>query len=137
MVSRYLVVRIGRLAATSMEVNTMIQEETTTPTSRRPVRQNGWLKMTLATSGIALTILGTGLLAKNDAAAVNTMSTGLTSEVETAVKALPTLVVPNLTQGATTIPEEQTDTSNQLVIPSVTSTNRTTPQITARSRSSR
>lgn len=35
--------------------------------SRKPPKRTGWLKVTLATGGIALTMLGTGLIAQREA----------------------------------------------------------------------
>ena len=75
----------------------------TTPTSphskgnRPPAKSTGWLKATLAGSGIALTVLGTGLIAREAAGQTpNTVTVSETTvDASNTLPAIPTVVAPS------------------------------------------
>ncbi len=55
--------------------------------SKQPARSNGWLKVALAGSGIALTVLGTGLIAREAAGQTQT-----NVRTDSALQAIPTVM---------------------------------------------
>lgn len=57
--------------------------------SRQSAKHNGWLKVTLAGSGIALTVLGTGLIARE---AAGQTQTGAVISPADQLQAIPTVM---------------------------------------------
>ncbi|MFZ2489376.1 MAG: hypothetical protein WAZ19_14785 [Anaerolineae bacterium] len=60
-------------------------------THSKPSRNNGWLKVTLASSGVALTILGTGMVARQQDAVPATSIASLGSAQAVDLQPIPTV----------------------------------------------
>jgi hypothetical protein len=68
---------------------------------RKPPKRTDWLKVTLATGGIALTMLGTGLIAQREAGQANAADAvqdgGSSGTID--LQPIPTAISPGLLQG--------------------------------------
>lgn len=60
---------------------------------RKPPKRTGWLKVTLATGGVALTVLGTGMIAQREARQTSSAAPAATRPlVDVDLQPIPTLV---------------------------------------------
>lgn len=67
-----------------------------TTRSNKPPKRTGWLKVLLASGGIAVTVLGTGLIAQRDAAldSATAVGTGRSGTVVLDLEPVPTAAAP-------------------------------------------
>lgn len=104
----------------------------TSSSAKQPAKHNGWLKVTLAGSGIALTVLGTGLIAREAAGQTQTGAVNTSLKAADQWQPIPTVMpVPS--------PTRRTGSRNrraQLQTPGQTGQSLQLPSFT-RSRSSR
>lgn len=91
---------------------------------RKPPKRTGWLKVTLATGGIALTMLGTGLIAQREAGQAGAASAAPDGGSSNTIELQPIPTVISLSSLAGLAPVEEAQQSDPLQAPSLGSTQR-------------